>query len=188
MKKYLGSILFCLSIFAAVVGFQIGCTSDGKLDFRVPTTQEVDTVKAQIETGRKATTQTIADTQAELDKLPPNDPVRKQLEDKITSLNKTLAQANDYLDKANKVVTSLQTGDTTGLISVASAVPYGGLVVFGATTLWSLYSRATHRSALEQVVKSVDETFPDKTEAQKQSLSAVQDQKTRQLVSAIKGD
>ncbi|MBC8107531.1 MAG: hypothetical protein H7Z14_13140 [Anaerolineae bacterium] len=43
------------------------------------------------------------------------------------------------------------------------------------------------RTALEQVVQSVEDAFPAKTDLQKTAMSAAQDQSTRKLVSAIKG-
>ena len=43
------------------------------------------------------------------------------------------------------------------------------------------------RTALEQVVQSVEDAFPAKTDLQKVAMSAAQDEATRKLVSEIKG-
>lgn len=43
------------------------------------------------------------------------------------------------------------------------------------------------RTALEQVVQSVEDAFPAKSDLQKTAMSAAQDEATRKLVSEIKG-
>jgi hypothetical protein len=43
------------------------------------------------------------------------------------------------------------------------------------------------RTALEQVVQSVEDAFPSKSDLQKTAMAAVQDQATKKLVSEIKG-
>lgn len=75
-------------------------------------------------------------------------------------------------------------------------VPGAGLVAVIASVLGTILGIYNERrrgtvpltSALEQVVQSVEAAFPDRSEAQKSAMSAVQDRATRQIVSQVKGE
>jgi hypothetical protein len=171
MKRLL-TTLASLLIGAAIVTIVIGCTADGKVI--LPTTQEVTNL-------HNATTQAVADTKAELAKLPPDDKGRKALEEK-------LAKLDDVLAKSDKLLKAYESGDWTTLATAASTtVPYGGLVIALAGLGYKWYQQAQTKKALTQVVNGVEAAIPDKTEQQKQAMKAQQDVSTQLLVARIKG-
>jgi hypothetical protein len=87
---------------------------------------------------------------------------------------------------------AVQTVAETG---AAFGIPGAGAIVLSASivgTLLGVYNErrrgtAPLKTALTQVVQSVEAAFPDRSEQQKSKLASVQDQSTRQIVRSIKG-
>jgi hypothetical protein len=77
----------------------------------------------------------------------------------------------------------------------ALGVPGAGAVALIAAIVGSLLGAYNERrrgtrplnTALAQIVRSVECAFPNRTESQKLAMASAQDQKTRALVSSIKG-
>jgi hypothetical protein len=75
-------------------------------------------------------------------------------------------------------------------------IPGAGVIALAASmlgTILGIYNERRRtttplRTALTQVVRSVETAFPQRTNEQKSAMSSVQDGKTRKLVSGIKGD
>lgn len=75
-------------------------------------------------------------------------------------------------------------------------IPGAGLIALAASVLGTVLGVYNERrrgtipmkSALEQVVQSVEAAFPQKSDAQKAALGSKQDRATRRVVSQIKGE
>jgi hypothetical protein len=97
-----------------------------------------------------------------------------------------VAQEGEELTKA--VETVAETGAAVGIPGAGAIALVASLV----GTFLGVYNERRRasvplRSALTQVVQSVEEAFPDRTEQQKAKLASVQDHSTRQIVRRIKG-
>jgi hypothetical protein len=163
-----------LLIPAALVLFAAGCGL---------TAQQVADVKAD----RDALVAVLPQLDAEIAKLPPGDPVRKNYEKQRQSIARAVAIASGLID----------TADTGGLspelVKAVSDVPvvgkYASLALLLGSLGYGIYQRrqkARLDRALTQVVQSVDTAFPNKTVDEKLAMAAVQDEDTRKVVSERK--
>jgi soluble lytic murein transglycosylase-like protein len=170
--------------------FLAGCTTDQLAQYQQ--------IRDEVEVRRVATTQAAADVEAEIAKLPPNDPVRKALEKSVATMNKYVAQADTYLRTADAVVAAAGSGDTSAVVEAVRSVPvvgqYAGLLALLGTFVYQQIKLTQKRregevlvKANEQVVKSVEAAFPIKTEEQKLKLASMQDTQTQAIVTEIKG-
>jgi len=137
-----------------------------------------------LETWRGATTQAIEDTRKGISDLPANDPSRIKGE-------KILAEAEKVLAQVNAAIEAAQTGNlnTPVLRDALSGIPYGPLILAIAGAgygVWRRLREAELAKAAKQIVNSVDEAFPAKTDEQKLKLASVQDEATRALVADLR--
>lgn len=179
---------FILTLAMAAVGLAAGCSPAQVADLK----QVRDEVALSVTEGKASAEQ----LQAQVKALPPGDPVRRTLEDSIAKVLKYTAEAERRLPLLDAAIRSAESGQVDpALVTQVSTLPYIGPYAGLAFTLgslafgiWQRGQRKQTERAFGQVVKSVDAAMPDKTEAQKTAMAAVQDESTRLLVSKIKGD
>lgn len=104
-------LLINITLAAGLVFALSGCTSDQIKSYQAD--------RAAIETARVATTQAIAQTQVEIAKLPPDDPVRRALESNVQRLSEVADQADKALKAVDAAIIAAQTGDTESLRAAA---------------------------------------------------------------------
>jgi hypothetical protein len=108
------------------------------------------------------------------------------------AIEKTEEKLDTGADKSKKLV------DTTKDVANGAAtigIPYAGgvaVILSGISGLLGTYIQRRRgtlpvKTALTQVVQSVESAFPQKTPEQKAALAAVQDSATKNLVTQIKG-
>lgn len=161
-------LIVLLAAILGVLTLAIGCTADQL---------------AQVQQTRAATTQAVADLEAQAATLPPGDPVRVEIE-------KTVSKAKDSVAKLDAAVAGIANGDLSEIRKQTEGIPYSGIAISVASLVYGLYQRGQLgkiKTAFTQVVKSVDHALPEPTEAQKLAMSAVQDDATRKLVDEVKG-
>ena len=113
----------------------------------------------------------------------------------VIHLSCTQAQKN-RVDRAAQ--TGQQIAETVRDVAEGGAslgVPDAGVVAVVASLLGTLLGVYNERrrgtvplkTALTQVIQSVEEAFPERTDAQKSAMASVQDRSTQDLVRNIKG-
>lgn len=132
------------------------------------------------------------DVQSEINKLPPNDPVRVQLEGKLRQLNKVLDQAQQAVVTAGAAIEAAETGTVSPELSaVLAGVPYGTYAIAAISVVLALKKRAEAlkvSGVLRKVVQSWDDVGPDLTPEEKKEVAKIQGPEASDLVSAIKAD
>ncbi len=180
-KRIIAGLIVVAGLFA--IANLSGCTSQ---DF------------ANLSAARSATTQAIADYDAQSDqikteiaKLPPNDPARKALEKSVAKITELTTLLSAKLPAFDKAIEQARTGDNTGAItSAVSVIPvYGpliGMVLSLGFGAFKHFQNARTNKALTQVVAGVEAALPTKTPEQKTALDSAQDFSTAAKVDAIK--
>lgn len=132
----------------------------------------------------------VSDLEAQVAKLPPNDPARPGLEKAVAKAKEVMAQADKALNLANETITSLQNGQVSPALSAAlSAIPYGSYVGIGLSLLLAFQQRqkgAAANAALASVVRSWEEVGPPLNDGDKAEVAAIQGPVVTAKVHAIK--
>jgi hypothetical protein len=192
------ALIACLLMPAAGL---VGCTADQVAALQSRRQQFADSLAA--------TTQATAQVEAEVAKLPANDPVRKVAEAKLVQLRQITDKLNAAIPALDAAIQATQTGNFNDprISGALSTLPYGqyaALALTLASVVYGLVKRqqATkvadqldevqadlddHAHALTQVVLGVEKALPIKTPEQKLAMAAAQDDSTKALVSIIKG-
>lgn len=147
----------------------------------VPSQAQVNQVKRDVD----AYAQTLARLEAYVKDLPTGSSARTQQEELISVLKQAKTVQEAWLKSA-------ETGDTSELAKLVGQLPYiGPWAGLAVTLLGYLRLRGKNGELIQQagqIVKSIDEAFPNKSEAQKNALDAVQDTDTKALVAKLKGE
>jgi hypothetical protein len=97
-----------------------------------------------------------------------------------------------FTQKSERAMRMVQQAASDG---ASLGIPGAGIVALIATGIGSVLGvynerrkrTAPLKSAITQIVRSVETAFPDKSEEQKAALASVQDHATKKLVNSIKG-
>jgi hypothetical protein len=125
-----------------------------------------------------------------------------QEEAQLAKQTPTLAPTTRAVERVQQSIDPIaQTGEQlahtvqqTATDGAALGVPGAGVVALIATTIGTILGVYNERrkntlplrSAVQQIVQSIETAFPQKTDQQKSALASVQDQATKRLVNQIK--
>jgi hypothetical protein len=141
---------------------------------------------SDLRASRDATTQKIAEVEAQVKLLPDSDPQKQQALNTLNKLNASAIKAQEVLDKL-EVLAKNPTITNTALDPLAAMFgPWGIIALGGARLVFSEYDRIRKQRYVEQLVKSVDIAVPELTDSQKVKMASVQDLDLQKVVAAIK--
>lgn len=153
------TILLLLVSLAGIGAAASGCA--GSLPEWKATRDKIVIVKTE-------TDKAILDIQAEILKLPEDDPVRKIGEEKMAKLIEFNAKADKYLASLNAIIVASETGDISNpaMRDAVKDIPYGYLGVILLSFGVNLYQRiqkAKNDAQFNQAVIALDKVAPGAT-------------------------
>jgi hypothetical protein len=169
---------------ATMVG---GCAADPQLNALVQREQEAHALYT-------ATTRAVDDLKTQVLTLPDDSPVKSAIQKRLSQLQDLESKTDRYIQVADQAIAALRakgTFDPTdpAWAPIAQAIPYGSTALAIAGLVWGVIGQsrsARNGAALATVVRSVEAALPQKSDAVKTALAAVQGPQVWALVDEIK--
>lgn len=132
----------------------------------------------------------IADAEAEIAKLPPNDPARPGLVKRVAELKEVKAKVDKQIANGLVVIKDLQNGELSPeAVGIINTLPYGVYVTGIAGLVFAFIKRQKAKGLMEdltKVVRSWEEVGPELSPEDKEAVAAIQGPKASKAVEAIK--
>ena len=180
MKKKLLFVLAPLLLLGVVVA---GCAA---------TVQQIEAVR-DVAVDVQQNAQEVANAiEADLAKLPPNDPIRKSMEEKLVKVRAFLADMDTQLANVNAALAAFKKGELAPeLAALLGVVPYGTYIGLALSVFFGIkktLEKNQTMDALTRVVQSWEQVGAELTTEEKAKAYEIQGPAATTLVHQIKND